>query len=453
MPELQRLDLAEVRRLCSENYTKGLGYFRNGAVSDGWRTSSSLHASVAGSASQPYQTSAGPREDGSYWGRCSCPAARRQGLCKHAAALLVAWAERPEMFALRAEPETRGEEGPKLESHAKRARAPKADRRTLLEEGLEKAEALLVDLCSQGLLSVTREQVEMIGSLAETLEAHKLRRLGRQVAEVREAAASAQKDDSRFDERGWARLLGDSWFVLAATRKAMAKEDDPQNPELEELVGKTWLEKDLRRVADLDLLELAYQTAVLPSGFRVETSYLLDLADGALYTEKQITPLKLKDTPRKRSYSLPLRVASAGIYPGYAPLRIKLIEAQEVPGVVRLWDRAMELSETSATALRQRLAQSTAGPVAPREVYSLFRPASILSKGESLYLLDEEQKAIPIADHPRVSLYRLRGALLRGAPEAVLCRVRFAEGAMEAEPLSVLLREGDFPERLVRLTA
>lgn len=453
MPELRRLDLAEVRRLCPENYSKGLSYFRDGAISNAWRTPSALHASVAGSASQPYEASIGPREDGSYWGRCTCPAARRQGVCKHAAAVLAAWAEKPDMFVLRAEPEAKGESGPKLESQAKRARAPKVDRRALLGEGLEKAESLLVDLCSQGLLSVTREQVDMIGSLAETLEAHRLRRLARQVAEIHQAAASAQKDGGKFDEQGWAQLLCDSWFVLSATQKALAKEDESQNPELEELVGKTWLEKDLRRVADLDLLELAYETAVLSSGFRVETSYLLDLGDGALYTEKQITPGQLKDTPRKPSYSLPLRVALAGVYPGFAPLRVKLIEAKEVPGTGQPWERAIDLAEASAVGLRQRLTQATASLVAPREVYSLFRPDSLLSEGESLYLLDGEGKAIPIRRDRRASLYGLRGALLRGPVGAVLCRIRFAEQAVEAEPLSVLLREGEFLERLVRLTA
>ncbi len=452
MPEVQPLSLAEARSLCADNYTKGLAYYKDGAVGGAWRTTATLHASVKGSARQPYEASAGPREDGSYWGRCNCPAARRQGICKHAAALLVAWAEKPEMFALRAEPEAAPQGGPKLESEAKRVRTPKVDRRLLLAEGLGKAEALLVELASRGLLSTTQQQVTMVGSLAETLEAHRLRRLFRQVAEIQRAAGLAQVKDRQFDERGWARLLCDTWFVLSATRKALEKEEEADRSDLEELVGKTWLEKDLRRVENLSILELAYETAVLPSGFRVETSFLLDMDEGTLYTEKQITPLRLKDAPRKRSYSLPLCVAVAGIYPGFAPLRVKLIQAEEMPPARETWDRAAGFAEASAAALRQRLSQATASLVAPQEAYSLFRPASIQVDGDSLHLLDGEGKAIPIAGG-QAGRWGLRGALARGPVAAVLCRVSFAEGGMEAEPLSVILREGEAEDRLVRLTA
>ncbi len=451
MPELQPIDLTRVRQLSPDNYGKGVEYFRKGAVSGTWRTAEALHALVSGSASQPYDVSTGPRENGSYWAKCSCPAARRQSICKHAAALLVAWAENPTGFILRAEPGATANSAPKLDSQAKRARAPKADRRDLIAAGLEKAETLLVDLASQGLTTTTREQVETIGTLVEALEAHKLRRLSRQVAEIQRAASSAQKDGSSFDERNWARLLSDGWFVLLATRKALENQTGSDGAELEELVGKTWLEKDLRRVENLELLELAYETAVLSSGFRVETSYLLDLREGALYTEKQITPTKLKDAPRKKSYSRPLRVAAMGIYPGYAPLRVKMIDVIEEADGEGTWDRAIGLAETSAAALKQRLIQSTASLTAPQEIYSLFRPAAVLSDGERLYLLDQERKAIPVEAQGRARAWALREALLRGPLGAVLCKVRFGGAAMEAEPLSVVLRAG--AGRLVRLTA
>lgn len=459
MPELRRISQEDVRKICPENFSNGLKYYRSGAVSNTWRTPSALYASVAGSGAKPYEASIGPRDDGSYWGHCTCPAARRQSICKHATAVLIAWAEKPDGFVARPELEVpaaggkKGKSAPRVDSEAKRTRQPKVERRDLIAAGLEKAHSLLVDLASQGLLSITKEQVEMIGSLAQTLEAHKLRRLARQVVEIQNAAAAALANSGQFDELRWAWLLGDTWFVLAATRKALEKADEADAAELEELIGKTWLEKDLRRAENLTLVELAYETLVLTSGFRVETSYLLDLADGAIYTEKQITPLRLKNVPAKRSYSRPLRVAVAGVYPGFAPLRLKLIEAEEEAAAGDVWGQAVDRAETSATALRQRLIAATSSPVAPQEVYSLFRPASVLARESSVHLLDAEGRAIPISRQNRAVAYGLRGALARGPLGAVFGRMRFGDGFMEAEPLSVILTDDRGAERLVRLTA
>src|SRR5512146_2964710 len=98
MPELSALSVEDVRRLTAESYSKGASIYKNGDVRGLWRTSSALHASVEGSAANPYDVSVGPRDDATYWARCTCPAARRQSLCKHAAALLVAWATAPRAF-------------------------------------------------------------------------------------------------------------------------------------------------------------------------------------------------------------------------------------------------------------------------------------------------------------------------------------------------------------------
>ena len=133
MPELPALSAEDVRRLAAENYSKGASIHKNGDVHSPWRTSSALHAEVKGSAAKPYDVSVGPRDDATYWARCTCPAARRQSLCKHAAALLVVWATTPKEFEVRAEPAPmpRAEDAPKVDSEARRARQPKADRSAL----------------------------------------------------------------------------------------------------------------------------------------------------------------------------------------------------------------------------------------------------------------------------------------------------------------------------------
>ena len=106
------------------------------------------------------------------------------------------------------------------------------------------------------------------------------------------------------------------------------------------------------------------------------------------------------------------------------------------------WERATALAETSATALRQRLAQATASLVAPQVAYSLFRPTELRVNGAAAYLLDAEGYAIPLGGGSLSRLFGLTGALSLGALGAVFCRVRFGSDTVEAEPLAVLRPDG-----------
>lgn len=294
-----------------------------------------------------------------------------------------------------------------------------------------------------------------MASIAEVVEAHRLRRLARQIVELHHAAERARA--SAPDDRQWAELIAESWSTLQATRRALEKSDDSEQAALlEDLIGKTWHEKELRRVEALRLLELAYESAVLSSGFRIETSYLLDVAAregaGSLYVEKQITPVRLKDTPPKRSYSGRLEVAAAGAYPGFPPTRLKLIdfeECREADGPD--WDRCLALAETSAGALRQRHLQATLSPIAPQETYALFRPQTVLAQAGGLYLLDGEGKALRVDPSRQRSLRGLTGALREAAVGAAFIRLRFGEHGLTVEPLGAILLRGE--PRLVRFIA
>src|SRR5262245_55960708 len=66
------------------------------------RTADKLYAEAQGSGSAPYRVSIAFGDRDRLQAACSCPAARHKSkrpFCKHAAALLLAWAKMPDAFA------------------------------------------------------------------------------------------------------------------------------------------------------------------------------------------------------------------------------------------------------------------------------------------------------------------------------------------------------------------
>lgn len=438
---MRRLTEKDVRALCQAvDYENGQRYFKQGHVADTWQTETSLHAVVAGSGKRPYQVSV-TDEAGKLIPRCTCPAHRRRPFCKHVAAVLVAWTEAPGRF---------------VPGHAERPAAPdpprrrrrrarsKVDRRKVQMEGLTKVEALLVELTSYGLLSLTEAQVTLVNDLAHTVESHKLRRLSRLVGLLGLALETARSDREQFDEAAYAELLGDAWLTAQATRRALEDPDaDPTT--LEDLVGKTWREKDLERREGVRLVELAYETVGLDTGFTIDTSFLLSLGDGAIYAEKQIVPTRLKKQKRKPSYSGRLE-GTIGLYPGLEPRRVKLVDvAPEAPLTDGDWQQALDHADRTVAVLFERFKTATANPLAPPEAYAFFAPARIFVDSPAVYLLDEEDRAIPLFEG-----WRVLGMLTRQPATAAFGRLALADGELHLEPLSFVTGPPDARLQRVR---
>lgn len=424
---MKRLTEKDVKALCqAADYGNGQRYFQQGQVADTWQTDTSLHASVTGSGKRPYQVSV-TDEAGTLVPRCTCPAHRRRPFCKHVAAVLVAWAQEPGRF---------------VPGHAERPVAPatprrrtarsRVDRRKVQLEGLAKVEDLLVELTSHGLLSLTEAQVARVNDLAHTVESHKLRRLARLVGLLGLALETARSNREQFDEASYVEILSDAWLTAQATRRAL---EDPQaDPTtLEDLVGKTWRGKDLERREGVRLLELAYETVELDTGFTIDTSFLLSLDDGALYTEKQIVPTRLKKQERKPSYSGRLE-GTIGLYPGLEPRRVKLVDvAPEAPLVDVDWQQALAHADRAVATLFERFKTSTANPLAPPEAYAFLAPARVFVDGPSVHLVDEAGQAISLLEG-----WRVLGTLTRQPVAAVFGRLALADGELCLEPLSFL---------------
>jgi hypothetical protein len=423
---MRQLGEKDVKAVCqSADYGNGEDYFRKGKVTDTWQTENSVHASVAGSGKRPYQVSV-TDQDRKLTPKCTCPAHRRRPFCKHVSAVLIAWARTPERFVI-----GQAIAPPKPQSQVKRARQSKVDRRKVQIEGLDKVEELLVELTSYGLLSLTEAQIARMGDLAHTTESHKLRRLARQVTLLGKMLETARTDQESFKETDYAELLSDTWLTVQATRRAL---ENPQaNPTLlDELIGKTWREKDLEQRENVRLVELAYETVTSDTGFIIDTSYLFSLNDGALYTEKQIEPAKFKKQARKPSYNS-LLVGTIGIYPGSEPRRAKLVETSRSSITEPDWQQALARAERSVMALFQCFQTATSNPLAPPETYALFAPAQIFVDDTVIHLLDEGGQAIPVAKGRQVW-----GHLMRYSISALFGRVTLIKKDLAFTPLGLV---------------
>src|SRR5208337_4078158 len=89
--------------------------------------------------------------------KCTCPAARSRSFCKHAAALLVAWARAPEAFVVSDAPPA-GAPGEATKKTVKRGAAAASD---LMRQGVEQIATLVRDLGVAGVAAMGDDRAPM----------------------------------------------------------------------------------------------------------------------------------------------------------------------------------------------------------------------------------------------------------------------------------------------------
>jgi|GEM_PF-846199 len=452
---------------------------QKGAVLRPWTAGAAIHAEVQGSGSTPYRIDITFKEGGAKPStKCSCPAWRSNNFCKHVGAVLLAWANKPDTFAVVEAPPTEVKAKParaakKAASEANgdaadTAQKPKADasadaaRLAQLESGLAQATDLLTELSARGLLAVTAEQADAVLKLAELLISQRLNALGRRVQllanrlrQVSSARANSRSGSQpSFDENDFARLLSDAWLTLAATRSAL--HTDPATSDaavdLEDLLGTKFDESRLSKAQSAAVLEVAFEGDSDELGFVTDTSYLLDLESGEIMLERQILPARLADKGRKRPYnSLLLNCQLAGSR-SQPPRRVKVSAiGQKQPIAADALARAARHAGATVAVLRRRLAAQIADPLAPRELLALFAPASFQASnpvsapgkpGSRLLLIDAEGIALPIESPASASA--ILGLATRESILALFGRLKLNErgDAPVFAPLSVLCQSG-----------
>jgi hypothetical protein len=369
-------DLGErLRELAGDAaYRAGRDYLRKGKVQDGAVAMNSAHATVKGSTEYRVTVSFPSVEDTKV--SCTCPAHRRSAYCKHVVALCAALLEQPAAFAvLDVLPEPPATKKAPARRGASSKGSKKAEPAALRTAGLEVLDRLLTELTDGGLMQLGPDKVALIEQCAELVRALKLRRLGNLLMALRRAVAgpAGVHGAASVDGAAFARLLLDLYLCRTATGAQLAGTVALDPRLAEDLLGKTWRAGELEPVTGLELVQVA-ATTESDGEFTIESSHLVDLASGAVYVERQITPIRLRGNP-KAQHGVRLLVDEAGLYPGLAPRRIRLARTRRAPlraeDVGRLVDGAVgDLSD-----VRRRLIERAAVPFGEAEVAVLFRPS------------------------------------------------------------------------------
>jgi uncharacterized Zn finger protein len=455
----------------------GRKIFQSGSVLRPWCAGMAIHAEVQGSGSNPYKIDITFKDGGNKPStKCSCPAWRSNPFCKHVAAVLLAWLQKPDSFAVVEAPPTEVKEKPaRAKKPASDASGAAADtskktktdeqadaaRLALLESGLAQATDLLTELCARGLLATTPEQADAVLKLAELLISQRLNRLGRatqrlairlrQLSEAKTNRRGAQPD---VDEGDFAAQLAEAWLILAATKRALHA--DPatadNSVDLEDLLGTRFDENRLTKTACEALLEVGFEEETNDISQVIGTSYLLDLNSSELMLERKIVPERLAERERKKPYqSLLLNCEVAGSR-SQPPRRVKVSAiGQKQPITTEALARAAKHAVTTVAVLRRRLAEQMADPLAERELLSLFAPETLQvidappaqGRGsQSLLLIDAEDIAIPIETASSANV--ILGIVTREPILALFGRLKLNErgDAYVFAPLSVLCQSG-----------
>jgi len=441
----RQIEPLQIKRWVGETtFERGLDYADRSKVSDAARDGDVLTAEVEGSVPR------GEDEPARYHVRvdleppvpragCTCPV--RRPFCKHAAAVLITWQRSPEAFAAAGEPEEES-------STPDGSEVSKADqrRRARLNE-LNAVDDMVRELGLGGIAAKGRQWADAIPDMMARARRRRQLRLAAVLEAVHREATAPPGGDEGFAPRRWADLLADLWFTLEATRHCVEGRPVDERA-LEQLAGRAPREAGLARRYQVLLLELAYEVFSGPLGTRHDVSYLMDLNSGETFVERVLVPAsRAKRQELKPSHDAPLLAREMGVYPGYPPLRVALIDVEEGPvDVPSAASQALELAETSLPAIHQRLAGLAREPFAPRQTFALLGGADVVERDGVLHVRDADGYAVPLADSPlphAPTVAAFEEHISRRSPAAVFARFFVDDDAvMRAAPLSIVEASG-----------
>lgn len=425
-----------------------------------------LLADAKGAAREPYHVSADFVDPNNPVLRSTGPG--RQTPDKFTLALLLKYARQPDTFGAREpaddllakrEKKVAADERKKFGPAApKREKKSAADKQLAAQrDGLEALDRLLIELVSaghwfeEGRVEKLERQAKALGDAHLPAATHTLRRL----------LLLAKQKGIGDEDRAFlgAELIGQLWAIVQRSRAYLdgkLPEGDTENERdalIEELLGRPWQMSDLKDKgywkADLSLLELAYERTDDDSRQqRIEVSNLLDLGSGDIYQSIAHRPYKgLNPAPEQPSYTTPVSVAEAAIYPGFQNRRVRWERTDE--RIERASPEALEAAYGLAigdfSAILEAFKDQLKHPLAPREAVFLLQCERVGRLGEKAVVLEDEAGTrIEAADRRKdysnvANLVRATGMLGRDKP-AVLVRlfVQPVTNAIVALPLAAL---------------
>lgn len=393
--DARRLDVRDLRSLVrdQDELRKGTEVFDKGGLQHLARHGDRIFAEASGSGASPYRVTISLPAGGDTKARCSCMAARSRPICKHAAALLVAWSRAPESFALSEAP-------PVVEGGARpaRVRTGKVKTEDLIGRGVAQALELVRELAVTGVASPASDRPDQIRGLAETLRANRLRRLAARVLELADLIDRPARRHGGIQALAYADVVADLLFAARRIERHLAGET-LEARHMEELVGRTWRKADRTPVEGLVLVEYAYLVRMTSDAFTIRERRLIDLPSGTHYSEKQILPAFLaRRTPPLASQAGQRLAGTGAVYPGYAPHRL------EMDGVAATGAASgADIEAIGATALAGPAAALAAFAEHRRDVFApdllpvSIRADAIVAVGDRLAVVGRDGDAMLLA--------------------------------------------------------
>src|SRR3954468_8996062 len=425
-----------------------------------------LVADAKGSAKDPYHVSADFVDPNGPVLRSTSPS--RQAPDKYTLALLLKYARTPDAFGTREpaddlvakrEKKVAADERKKFGPAApKREKKSTADKVTAAQrDGLEVLDRLLVDLVAaghwfeEGRVERLERQAKSLGDAHLPLATFTLRKL------LLLAKQKAIGEDDRT--LLGAELIGQLWPVVQRgkayleVRLPEGETDNERDALIEDVLGRPWQLSDLKDKGywkeNLSLLELAYERSDDDSRQqRGETSDQIDLGTGDIYQAIAHRPYKgLNPVPEQPSYTTPLTISEAAIYPGFLNRRVRWDKSAETIG--RPSPEALETAYHRAVpdigAVIDAFKDQLRHPLAPRETVVLLQVEHVGRIGDRHVVLEDAAgNRVEAADKRKdysnaANLVRAMGMLGRDKP-AVLVRlfVRPVPNTIVALPLAAL---------------
>ncbi len=397
---VKQVGVGELRGIVvdSDELQKGTRIFDDRGLSNLARHANKLFCDARGSGAAPYRVTLA-FGDGAMdvKAKCTCLAARSRSFCKHAAALLVAWARAPEAFVASEAPPP-GAPGEAKKKQVKRGAAAASD---LMKQGVEQIATLVRDLGVAGVAAMGDDRAPMVQTLGENLRDYKLRRLSAKTLDLAKLLEAGAARRGSLPAIAYTDLLADLLLTARKLDKHLGGGEPLDPRHVEELVGKTWQKADRRPIAGLDLVEYAYLSRTTSDQFVIRESRFFDLATGVHFSEKQIVPGFLRNTEPKPSRSGAVHAGVRGsVYPGYPPTRLEVADLGEPSAVdhaslARLVEKALPDVGSALTALQDHRRDVFAPdllPVAIR-IDTLFaraaRMRAVDATGHALHLPDD----------------------------------------------------------------
>jgi hypothetical protein len=408
-----------------------------------------LLADAKGSGKEPYHVSADFVDPNNPVLRSNSPS--RQVPDKFTLGLLLKYVRQPDSF---------GSREPSDDQLAKREKKVAAEERKKFGPGAPKrekksAEAKLLMAQREGLETLERLLIELVAGGRWFEEGHieKLERISKNLGDahlpmatysLRRLLVLGKQKGIGDEDRQFlgADLIGQLWGIVQRARIYL----DGRLPEgetqeiadalVEELLDRPWQLSDLKDKGywktDLSLLELAYErTDDDARQQRIEVSNLIDLNSGDMLEAIAHRPYKgLHPIPEQPSYTSPVTISEAAIYPGFLNRRVRWEKGAETIG--RPSPEALETAYGLAVgdfgAVLEAFRDQLKHPLAPREGVFLLQCERVGRIGERAVVLEDAAGTrIEAADRRKdysnvANLVRAMGMLGRDRP-AILVRL------------------------------